>query len=302
MENGARSFVDGREVAREIPAAATTVLLGECTHGTEEFYTLRAEITKYLIVHRKFRVVFCEADWPFLWHVNQYIHRKKTTMFPADVRFPDWMWRNRPFVELIEWMRNAQSHSTQCYLLGMDCYCKEESKQDLLKFLDKNDEELAKLFRQSCYPVERADMWPAILTKLQWERGSTSAGADDRYRGCSALDMFAAEQNLECMISADEYFTKQHLEPPGSEASWNARDQHMATTILRVKEACGKSKAKQGAFFPALDFADKHHDQTSEINVIVWAHNSHVGDATATPRGDVRADLQWGNEKWNLGW
>jgi erythromycin esterase-like protein len=93
-----RPFRDGRDLAKtEIPEDATTVLLGECTHGTEEFYRIRAEITKYLIQNRKFRVVFCEADWPFLWHVNQYIHRKKTTMFPPEesVRFPDWMWRNR---------------------------------------------------------------------------------------------------------------------------------------------------------------------------------------------------------------
>ena len=119
-------------VCFDVPSAdATTVLLGECTHGTEEFYRMRSDITKYLIEARGFRVVLCEGDWPDLWHVNQYIHRKRNTMFPAGGRFPQWMWRNRAFVELVEWMRQAQSHSVQCYLFGMDCYCKEESKQVL---------------------------------------------------------------------------------------------------------------------------------------------------------------------------
>lgn len=79
-----------------------------------------------------------------MWHVNQYINRKKQKMFPDDVRFPDWMWRNRPFVELIEWMRKIERN---VYLFGMDCYCKEESREALLKFLDFHDKELANELR-----------------------------------------------------------------------------------------------------------------------------------------------------------
>ena len=153
---------------------------------------------------------------------------------------------------------------------GMDCYCKEESKQELLTFLDAHDPELAREFRASCYPRESPHRWPDILSKMQW-RGSAaskkkalgnlagsmkmmssggSGGAaaaqqeatsqqevrENIYRGCTPLDRFNAEQNLECMISADEYYSKQKLEPPGSQASWNARDQHMAMTLQRIKE------------------------------------------------------------------
>ncbi|CAD7975021.1 unnamed protein product [Amoebophrya sp. A25] len=300
------SFTDVKNVIRQqVPESATTVLLGECTHGTEEFYQLRADITKYLVEVRKFKVIIVEADWPFLWHVNQYIHRKKLHMFPrnSQARFPEWMWQNRPFVDLIKWMRRMSQTDSACYLFGMDCYCKEESKAELLQFLDAHDPDLAKLLRASCFPRERPEKWPEILSKLQWGYNkkaggsgggrSSSGGAvrgelvkDYVYRGCSKLDRFNAEQNLECMIAADEYYEKQRLEPPGSQASWNARDQHMATTIMRLKEA-----AKD--IFPV-----EKGKEPEELKVIVWAHNSHIGDSTATPNGGVNFER---NETWNLG-
>ncbi len=86
--------------------------------------------------------------------------------------------------------------------------------------------------RQACFPREQPEKWPDVLAKVQWagEKKFTKAG-------CTALDRFNAEQNLECMISADEYYSKQQLEPPGSQASWNARDQHMVAMVMRVKDA-----------------------------------------------------------------
>ncbi|CAE7235971.1 unnamed protein product, partial [Symbiodinium sp. KB8] len=148
-----------------IPETATTVLLGECTHGTEEFYQIRAEITKYLMQTRGFNIILCESDWTFMWHVNQYVHRKKSNMFPDATRFPDawlilvgrsqnndmvsfwspvcdkdWMWKNRLFYELVEWMRKRAS-SDGPYVFGMDCYCKEEAKDEVLNFFDFYDRE-----------------------------------------------------------------------------------------------------------------------------------------------------------------
>ena len=93
--------------------------------------------------------------------------------------------------------------------------------------------------------------------------------ASKKFRGCCKLDQFNVEQDLECMIAADEYYSKQRLEPPGSRASWNARDQHMMTTILRLR-----ANSRQ-----LFGLSEK------ELKIIVWAHNSHVGDATATPMG-----------------
>lgn len=299
-------FVDGSAIARdEIPDSATTVLLGECTHGTEEFYQIRAEISKYLIQTRGFNIILCESDWTFMWHVNQYIHRKKSNMYPDNVRFPDWMWKNRPFYELIEWMRKRAS-SDGPHVFGMDCYCKEEAREEALAFFDLYDRDnLGKDFRRACYPSEQPERWPNILAKLQWEfendnssppqkkhassQRTTADGScgslvlsSSKFRGCSKLDQFNIEQNLECMIAADEYYSKQRLEPPGSRASWNARDQHMMTTILRLR-------AHARELF-GIDEKD--------LKIIVWAHNSHIGDATSTPMGGTNFEH---NEKWNLG-
>jgi erythromycin esterase-like protein len=132
-----------------------------------------------------------------------------------------------------------------------------------------------------------------VLSKLQWEilqdAGAGSAVKDKlillnskKFRGCSKLDQFNAEQNLECMISADEYYTKQRLEPPGSRASWNARDQHMMTTVIRLRE----------------NSQDLFGIEQKDLKIAIWAHNSHVGDATATPMGGESFKR---NEKWNLG-
>ena len=122
----------------------------------------------------------------------------------------------------------------------MDCYCKNESKEEVTKFLDTFDREnLGKQFRQSIFPAERPEKWPDILSKLQWEMQKDSEQAEGaaagagmqstalattgsitlgmkKFRGCSKLDQFNAEQNLECMIAADEYYSKQRLEPFGS--------------------------------------------------------------------------------------
>jgi len=293
LKNYLREFRNGKQVAKQIPEKITTVLLGESTHGTEEYYRIRAEISKYLIEFQGYKVILCEADWTFMWHVNQYIHRKKSRMFPERVRFPKWMWKNQPFYDLVEWMRKRASFDGP-YIFGLDCYCKEESKLEVLKFFDFHDREgLGKLFRQACYPKEKPDMWESVLAKLQWEikeddkhvKGKDRRGVllgSEKFRGCSKLDQYNAEQNLECMMAAVEYYTRQKLDPPGSNASWNARDQHMMTTMLRLK-----SHSKQL-------FGIKSED----LKMIAWAHNSHVGDATASPSGGEAFD---NNEMWNLG-
>jgi hypothetical protein len=167
----ARPFTNLREDVgkKEIPESARTVLLGECTHGTEEFYAQRAELSKYLIEVKGYKIILCEADWTFMWHVNQYIHRKRSKMFPEHMRFPQWMWKNKPFYDLVEWMRKRAS-SDGPYIFGLDCYCKDESREEVVKFFDFFARDtLGKQFRQTLYPVERPELWPQVLSKLQWE-------------------------------------------------------------------------------------------------------------------------------------
>jgi len=168
---------------------------------------------------------------------------------------------------------------------------------ECLQFLDRNGfKDLAMQLRSS-----PAAQWPDILARLQWDLEKLNERDERRNMALRSqverldadlvggktqlrdqrtgiadwqLEQFSATQNLECMIAAHEYYTKQRLEPPGSQASWNARDQHMVTTLLRVREHLGCPK------------------------VVVWAHNSHVGDSTACPTGG--ADFER-NETWSLG-
>jgi len=89
---------------------ARFVLVGEATHGTHEFYSERAAITKRLIAEKGFSVVAIEADWPDSARVHRYV-RSNTADANANEalsgfrRFPIWMWRNTVVVEFVEWLR-----------------------------------------------------------------------------------------------------------------------------------------------------------------------------------------------------
>ena len=169
----------------------------------------------------------------------------------------------------------VQGSDAPASLFGIDCYSLFESKRDLIAFLSKHDPEFAKEVRGRLSFLDKfatgheygeatmfgglsriaghlQDVMEKIQARLQW--------GSDRY-DCSALERLAAEQNCEVVLAADEYYRKCASEPAGSQASWNTRDQHMTTTLLRIQA----------------------HLQDPKI--IVWAHNSHVGDSTATNRG-----------------
>ena len=121
-----------------IPLDRRVVLLGESTHGTEEYYRIRAAVTKRLVAERGFRAVVFEADWPMMEAVNEYTHRRRATMYPDGGRFPLWMWRNQCMVELFEWCK-AQPDAATPELFGFDCYSLFESKRAVLAFLKKHD-------------------------------------------------------------------------------------------------------------------------------------------------------------------
>ena len=276
----ARAAVDA------IPADRSVVLLGECTHGTQEFYVTRAEITKRLVEERGFTAVCLEGDFPFFAAVNDFLAGRRATP-PEGSRFPSWMWTNEVCADLYEWCR-GRAAASRPLLFGLDCYSLFESKRAVIAFLEKHDAafaaeasaRLAFLDKfDSGFAFARAmvggnlsrvgdeltEMLARIQARLQW--------GSDKY-ACSNLERLNAEQNLEVVIAADEYYRKCVSEPRGSQASWNARDQHMATTLLRIQARLGDPK------------------------IVVWAHNSHVGDATATKRGGISFDS---NETWNLG-
>lgn len=274
-------FDNPRTIAKDIPKDTKYVLLGECTHGTEEFYSYRAEITKYLIENRGFSVFLIEGDWPFMFHVNNYIHNKEFTPFPSDCRFPKWMWKNNVMLNLVNWMKK----NSKCHIFGMDCYSMFESKNLVIDFLNKYDPFLYEVFKNKLSFMDKYNnsfkygrevvegshkninvqgILQDFLSKIQWNKN---------YK-CTNLEKLSVEQNLEIMIAADEYYRSQYIEPRGSRSSWNTRDQHMTTTLFRINEYLDNPK------------------------IIIWAHNSHVGSSLGTPRGGINFVK---NDTWNLG-
>ena len=274
-------------IVNGIPSDRRIVLLGECTHGTEEFYLTRAEITKLLIEERGFSCVVFEADWPFMERANDFIHHKRHTPFEDQPRFPSWMWKNQCMQDFFDWCKERPS-TTEINLLGMDCYSLFESKRAVIQFLEQHDPEFAEEVKSRLHYLDKfesghqyadavvngslrliaqhiQDCLAKIQSRLQW--------GSDKY-SCTPMERLSAEQNCEVLIAADEYYRKCVSEPSGSRASWNTRDQHMTTTLLRI---------------------DAH---LKSPKIVVWAHNSHVGDSLATNRGGTGFER---NETWNLG-
>ena len=118
------------------------MLLGECTHGTEEFYRTRAAITRRLVAERGFTAVVFEADWPDMEGANEYIHRRRASPYPDKSRFPTWMWRNQCMDDFFEWCKRQPPGDTPD-LFGMDCYSLFESKRHVVAFLERHDPDFA---------------------------------------------------------------------------------------------------------------------------------------------------------------
>src|SRR5579862_2815307 len=266
------------------------VLLGEASHGTHEFYRLRAQITKRLITEKNFTAVAVEADWPDAYRVNQFVRFESDDEDAIDAlagfrRFPAWMWRNADVLDFVGWLRNYNEHrhSKQVGFYGLDLYSLHASMQAVLDFLDKVDPEAARRARHryACFDHFGEDTQAYGyaagygLSKScenevvgQWMEMRRRA-ADLAYRdGRVARDaFFFAEQNARLVKNAEEYYRSMFQERT---FSWNLRDRHMAETLDALMHHLGP-KAK----------------------ITVWAHNSHLGDARATEMGQ-RGELNLG--------
>jgi erythromycin esterase-like protein len=269
---------------------ARFVLLGEASHGTHEFYRLRAQITKRLIAEKGFNAVAVEADWPDAYRVNQYVLFESEDEEAIDAlagfqRFPAWMWRNADVLDFIGWLRNYNEHrhSHRVGFYGLDLYSLHASIRAVLDFLDKVDPDAARRarYRYSCFENFGEDTqaygYAASfgLSKSceneaigQWIEMRERAADLARRDGRVARDaFFFAEQNARLVKNAEEYYRAMFQERV---SSWNLRDSHMAETLDALKHHLGpKSK------------------------IVVWAHNSHLGDARATEMGQ-RGELNLG--------
>jgi len=262
------------------------VLLGEATHGTSEFYRMRARITQELIRTQGFRIVAVEADWPDARRVNRYVqalpdgHRPEESAF---ARFPTWMWRNHETWRFVEWLRrvNAQSRepALQAGFYGLDLYSLFTSIRSVLEYLERVDPPAARVARERY----------ACLTPWQSDPHAYGRAAlSGRYRVCEKeavamlCDMLSREleyaerdgerfldavENARLIADAERYYRAMYY---GASESWNQRDQHMFDTLERLLAFHG----------PAA-------------KAVVWAHNSHLGDARATEMS-ARGELNLG--------
>jgi erythromycin esterase-like protein len=267
----------------ELVADARFVLLGEATHGTHEFYSQRAAITKQLITEKGFSILAIEADWPDSARVHRYA-RGATADANADKalsgfrRFPVWMWRNTDIVEFVEWLRGFNSSlepkRAPVGFYGMDLYSLHASIKAVLKYLEKVDPHSAKRarLRYSCFdhfsrkPQEYGyattvgaaepceEMVVEQLVELQTKAGEFLSRDGD----VAAEELFFAEQNARLIKNAEQYYRSMFR---GRASSWNLRDGHMVETIENLVA---------------------HLDGSHQPKAVLWAHNSHLGDARAT--------------------
>lgn len=275
---------------------ATIVLLGEATHGTREFYRLRAELTKRLITQKGFDAIAVEADWPDALRVNRYIQDSHTAHAEHDMnaqdalrgfrRFPQWMWRNTEVVELVEWLRrhNMQRAAGEGKVgfFGLDVYSLHSSMEAVIRYLSHIDPEEAQQARAryACFDhlakdPQRYGYAATFGTRKDCEDEVVRQLVDLNAKAAHYLaadgphaedELFYAQQNARVVQNAEAYYRTMYL---GRNDSWNLRDEHMAETLHALRTHIEHRKGRQG---PA--------------KIVVWAHNSHIGDARETEMGD----------------
>ena len=256
---------------------ARFVLLGEPSHGSHEVYLDRARITQRLIAECGFDGVVIEADWPDAHRVDDYVkgvgHDRdaNAALMGFAGRFPTWMWRNQDVLQFVEWMRLAAPHAS---FYGMDLYSLYASIDAVLRHLDSVDPAAAKRAREryECFHRFGADtsryaMPAGIGIGDDCERQALEQLEDMRTRALARMEdeaVFSAEQNARLVANAELYYRKMFS---GSVTTWNLRDRHMTDTI--------------GAIVQHLD-----RRLGRACKLVVWAHNSHLGDARASEMGD----------------
>lgn len=298
-------FLATRELAQRLEGSATDydtllemaadrrfVLLGEATHGTQEFYRMRAEITRRLIAEHGFDAVAVEADWPDAWRVNRYVQGDgdddATSALDDFERFPQWMWRNREVLDFVAWLRTYNADrdlQARVGFYGLDLYSLYRSADAVIRYLQQVDPEQAEIARgryaaldhvrepqvygyQAAFGQRPAGREAAVAQLLQLRN---DAQAYLERNGLTGIDAhFFAERNAAVVVNAETYYRAMFGRRVNT---WNLRDAHMRDTLLAL--------------------ADYRIRRGGTGKVVIWAHNSHLGDARAT-EAHLRGE-------WNLG-
>ena len=277
---------DDYDPLMDLVGNAKIVLLGEATHGTHEFYHERAAITKRLITEYGFNAVAIEGDWPDAYRVNQYVKGDIEDISAAQAldgfkRFPTWMWCNKVVLEFVEWLHDfnrPRSADAQAGFYGLDLYSLHASMDAVIKYLNKTDPEAALRARRRYACFDHFGINPQHYAYATAFSGAESCEQDvilqlhelregeadylQRNGRLAADEYFFAEQNAKLVKNVERYY---RLMFNRDVSSWNLRDRHMVDT---------------------LEALDKHLTKLNgTAKIVVWAHNSHVGDARATEMG-----------------
>jgi len=267
---------------------ASLVLIGEASHGTHEFYRTRAELTKALVERKGFNVIAVEADWPDAYRANRWARHTSTDADAATAlgdftRFPRWMWRNRDVVEFLDWLHAYNAHRSatkRTGFYGLDLYSLHASIDAVLIYLRKVDPAAAERARHrySCFEdfgedtqaygyatstgLSRSCEDDVVAQLVEMRRQAADYASRDGH--VAADEYFFAEQNARLVRNAEEYYRSMF---GGHVLSWNLRDTHMMETLeallAHVRRISGEARA------------------------VIWAHNSHLGDARATYMADA---------------
>ncbi|KAK4202053.1 erythromycin esterase-domain-containing protein [Triangularia verruculosa] len=271
------------------------ILIGDSTHGTSEFYQARAELTKHFIQHHGFNIVAVEADWPDAEAIDRHV-RPRPPNAPSVhhddekpfQRFPTWMWRNHEFQNFTKWLKEwneGKDRKTEAVgFYGLDLYSLGKSMQAVVDYLENIDPQMAKAAEKR---YERMMMW----AEEPHEYGLEALAAG--FKGCEedvmeilrdllrkrveyessiwdGEEFHSGEQNARLVKDAEQYYKAMYY---GRDESWNLRDRHMFETLERILV---------------------HRSRRTPSKAIVWAHNSHIGDARATSMG-------WSRDELNIG-
>lgn len=252
------------------------VLLGEASHGTHEYYTWRTHISKRLIAEKNFSMIAVEGDWPDCYRFNRYIKaypdsgESAKEVLRAFDRWPTWMWANWEIVALGEWLRKhntGKPANKKVGFYGLDVYSLWESMEAINEYLKKTDPAALKSVQKAMDCFEPFNVREGFsYAERTYGLSASCEQAVEKLLSDIRLNMpryntdheavFSAEQNAFVAVNAERYY---HVMMRGGEASWNIRDRHMSETISRLMDFHGK-----------------------DAKIIIWEHNTHIGDARAT--------------------
>ncbi len=273
-------------------ASARVVLLGEASHGTSEFYRARAAITRRLIENHGFNIVAVEADWPDAAAIDRHVRglpARARNVVPFS-RFPTWMWRNKDVDDFVAWLKRrnaALPAERRARFHGLDLYSMSNSMAEVLAYLDRVDPQAAAQARARYGCLAPWSQEPAAYGRAALAEGHARCEApvmkvlmdllrkELDYARDDGDSFFDAAQNARVVSDAEKYYRVMYY---GSHESWNLRDTHMFQTLRQILDHVGP-----------------------EAKAVVWAHNSHIGDARVTEMGARRGELNIGQlcrEEW----